>query len=107
VPLVLDPDRLPEGVLQGLVKSLRVDLAESLELVTEPRGAVRDPAGLETARELALSALALLDRPGPRTRGELAEEANLAYAAMLAVIDLAKSHTDVPRVPRSRSASLQ
>jgi hypothetical protein len=32
-------------------------------------------------------------------------EVNLAYSTMVSVIDLVKSHTDVPRVPRNRSPS--
>ncbi len=103
MPLVLDPEHLPEETLRDLVRSLKADLAESIELVAQPRGRVRDPASLETARELALAAVAVLNRPGPRTRAELAVEANLAYATMLSVVDLVKSHTDVPRVPRPRS----
>jgi len=101
--LVLDPEALPEPILRELHRSLSDDLTETLELVRDPPGAVRDPASLSTAEELIASAQALLERPGPRTRSELAAEANLAYATMLAAIDLVKSHTDVPRVPRARS----
>ncbi len=104
VPLIAEPERIPLGVLRELRESLRADLEETLEMVAAPRGAVRDPASLETAAELARSVLHLLDRPGDRDARGLAAEANLAYAAMLAVIDLVKSHTDVPRVPRPRAA---
>jgi hypothetical protein len=102
---VLDPEHFSEAMLRELARSLRADLAEAVELVAEPGGAVRDPASLETARELGRAALATIDRPGDRTRSEHAADANLAYATMLAVIDLVKSHTDVPRVPRPRTAS--
>jgi hypothetical protein len=100
--LVQEWDRLPEPVLEELVKSLRTDLDEVTEMVRAPRGRVLDPASLQTAEELIVSALAVLDRAGPRSRADRAAEANLAYATMLAVIDLVKSHTDVPRVPPPR-----
>jgi hypothetical protein len=102
VPLVLNPESVPESVLQELVQSLVNDLEESLDLVRHPRGAVLDPASLVTAEELLLSARALLQRGADRSPAQLAAEANLAYAAMLSAIDLVKSHTDVPRVPRAR-----
>jgi hypothetical protein len=103
MPLVLEPNTLSEPVLQELVRSLTDDLTGSLEMVRHPPGPIRDPSSLETAENLLTSALALLRRPGPRNPAELAAEANLAYAALLAAIDLVKSHTDIPRVPRGPS----
>jgi hypothetical protein len=105
MPLVLDPETIPETILHELLSSLSRDLAETLELVRHPRGTVQDPASLATADDLIQSALVQLERPGPRSRAELAAEANLAYATMLAAIDLVKSHTDVPTVPRARSST--
>ena len=100
--LVSEPERLPRSVLEQLVQQLRDDLADTEDLVRHPRGTVLDPASLRTAEELLEGARSVLDRTGPRTVQELAAEANLAYAAMLAVIDLVKSHTDVPQVPPPR-----
>jgi hypothetical protein len=105
MPLVLDPDAIPEPVLRELHRSLLEDLSETLEFVRHPRGAVRDPASLAAAEDLLLASQAVVARTGPRGKPELATEANLAYAAMLAAIDLVKSHTDVPIVPRGRGAS--
>ena len=105
MPLILDPEVLPRATLQELRRSLRADLADTLELVLHPRGAVLDPASLRTAEELVRAALAVLDRPEPTAVGPLAEDGNLAYASMLATIDLVKSHTDVPRVPPPRPPS--
>jgi hypothetical protein len=102
MPLVLEPDRLPEPILAELHRSLVEGLAETLDLVRHPRGPVQDPASLGTAEDLIVGAQSVLAREGPRSRSELAAEANLAYSAMLAAIDLVKSHTDVPRVPRPR-----
>jgi hypothetical protein len=104
MPLVLDPETLPEPVLRELHRSLTTDLEEIVDLIHHPRGVVLDPASLSTAEELIQTARAVFARPGPRSRSELAAEANLAYAAMLAAIDLVKSHTDVPTVPRDRSS---
>ena len=52
MPLVLDPEAVPEAVLRELHRSLSDDLAETLELVRNPRGTVRDPASLATAERL-------------------------------------------------------
>jgi hypothetical protein len=102
VPLVLDPRGLAPSALEELRRSLCQDLDETLEMVLAPRGRVLDPASLETAAELLRSTRTLLERPGPREPEQLAQEANLAYAVLLASIDLVKSHTDVPRVPAPR-----
>ena len=75
-------------------------------MIASPRGRVLDPASLLTARELLDAAVQVLDRPGARTAAERAAEANLAYATMLSVIDLVKSHTDVPKVPPARKVSV-
>jgi len=103
--LVHDAESLPDSVLEELVRSLRADLEETEEMVRAPRGRILDPASLVTADELIAGAKAVLDRAGPRTKAERGDEANLAYAAMLAVIDLVKSHTDVPKVPPPRKSS--
>jgi hypothetical protein len=102
VPLVSEPERLPREVLEELVRSLKADLDETSEMVTHPRGRVLDAASLRTAEELLEAARVLLAREGGRNPRELAADANLAYATMLSVIDLVKSHTDVPRVPPPR-----
>jgi hypothetical protein len=105
MPLVIDPESIPEPVLRELHRSLSEDLTETLEFVLHPRGAVIDPASLSTAEGLIQSARAVLGRPGTRDRIALAEEANLAYAVLLAAIDLVKSHTDLPIVPRGKAPS--
>jgi hypothetical protein len=103
VALVRDPASLPESVLVELADSLRRDLEETTELVQHPRGRVLEPASLRTAEELLEASRAALDAlstsAGP---DEYAVRVNLAYATMLAVIDLVKTHTDVPKVPPPR-----
>jgi hypothetical protein len=103
MPLVLDPNSLSLSTLEELWRSLRNDLEETREFVDHPPGPVTDPASIESARELLRSTIARLDVPGPRDVATLAVEANLAYATLVAVIDLVKSHADVPRVPRKRA----
>ncbi len=103
MPLVLDPERIPLPVLAELLRSLRQDLEETAEIVHPPAERVRDPASLATAAELLESARALLARPSDAGPKEVALRANLAYAVLIAVIDLVKSHTDYPKVPRSRA----
>jgi len=102
VPLILDPEKLPRAVLEAVHREMRESVGETLELVRHPRGAVHDPASLATAEGLLAASIALLDRPGARDANALGSETNLAYAAMLAAIDLVKSHTDVPTVPQPR-----
>ena len=69
MPLVLDPEQHSRHSLEALVRSLRSDLEELRGPVGHPRGAVLDPASLETARGLLEAALATLARPGPGTAG--------------------------------------
>ena len=101
--LVDDPEALPPTVLAELLSRLKEDLEETRGYVAAPKGRVLDPMSLRTARELVDAADALLGRPGPRDVRRQADVANLVYAVMLAAIDLVKSHTDVPRVPRGRA----
>ncbi|MGD0250939.1 MAG: hypothetical protein ABSB97_08680 [Thermoplasmata archaeon] len=105
MPLVMDPDHFTDEALAQLVRDLRRDLEEALDLARHPRGPVLDPTSLRSAEELVEATLAILDRPGPRDRAERARETNLAYAAMVTAIDLTKSHTMVPRVPAPRPAA--
>lgn len=104
MPLVHDPTSIPERVLVDLLESFRTDLKETEELVRNPRGRVLDPASLDTALELLGSAEKFFERPASSDPVELAARINLAYSVLIAVIDLVKSHTDVPRVPRPRAA---
>ncbi len=99
MPLILDPDAYPEEVLRELARSLRADLEETRKLLDPPPDRIRDLASLETARSLLEATITTLSGRGPLDRRGLAADVNLAYAAMLSVIDLVKSHTDVPKVP--------
>ncbi len=105
MPLILEPERHSVAALEELLRSLRSDLDESRDLFLHPRGRALDPASLETAESLLLSTLEAIDAEGPRDATGLAAKVNLAYASLLAVIDLVKSHSDVPRVPAARKSS--
>jgi len=103
MPLIQDPDSHSRATLEELRRSLREDLASTAEMLRDPSVHVRDPASIETAEELLRGTLDRLDRPGGGENSDLAVDINLAYATLLAVVDIAKSHTDLPRVPRKRS----
>jgi hypothetical protein len=104
MPLVLDPERYARATLVVLARELTEGLAEIREMTLSPRGRVLDPASLVTARELIDSAVARLGRSDERPNAEIAADVNLAYATLLAALDLVKSHTEVPRVPAPRKA---
>jgi len=105
MPLILDPGAISVTMLEELRRALRDDLEETRQLVERPGGPVLDSAGLEAADDLLRSALARMDLPSSHDPATLAADVNFAYATMVAVIDLVKSHTDVPRVPKPRSRS--
>ncbi len=104
MPLILSPAAHSRAALAEISLQLTTDLLETREMVAHPRGAVRDPASLGTATELIDAAVERIRRGSGGSRDELAANANLAYATLLAAIDLVKSHTDVPRVPARRPA---
>jgi hypothetical protein len=105
MPLLFDPDRANPETVRSLHAFFVESLEETLELVQNPRGRVIDPASLATAQELVEGALVLLRSPVERDAPSRAREVNVAYAAMIAAIDLVKSHTDMPRVPPPRPSS--
>lgn len=101
MPLVPPDARIPDATVREIFDQFATELGELGELIDRPRSAVRDPASLRTARELLDSAREIVSGPPPPDRAELVRRANLAYAVTLAVIDLVKSHTEGPTVPRS------
>lgn len=101
--LILGPSSISATTLEEMHRSFREDLAGLRELVREPGGKIREPASLETANELLSSTLAVLELPGHRAPEAMVSEVNLAYATLVAVIDLVKSHSEVPLVPRRRA----
>ena len=102
MPLLFEDGTYSTETLRELLRSLAAELEETRELIRRPRGPVRDPASLETADALVVSALGEVRRDESSEPSVLIGRANLAYAALVATIDLMKSHTDVPRVPQPR-----
>ena len=100
MPLLFEDGNYPTEILTELVRALTTELEEARGLIGSPRGPVRDPASLGTADGLVVSVLDEIRREETTDRATLIRRANLAYATLLATIDLVKSHTDVPRVPR-------
>jgi len=103
VPLVFDPERYSPEELGKLVDEFVQTLVELREGLPSPSPHVLDPASIVTARELIDAALAAMRDPLAVANSQRAANANLGYATMVAVIDLVKSHTDRPRVPRRSS----
>ena len=101
--LILDPGQYATPVLVELYTSLRKEVEELGDLIQHPRGPVRNAAGLELAETLRGATIAATPRIPVEDRAWLAVEINLLYGTLLTVIDLVKSHTDVPWVPKPRS----
>jgi hypothetical protein len=99
MPLILDPKGHSAGTLSELLNEFTQTLAELRAGLPDPSPHVRDPASIETARELIDAALGRMKDAHAGSREEVAAAVNLGYATMVAVIDLVKSHTDRPRVP--------
>ncbi len=100
MPLIRDPAAHSVPELAALAAGFTATLVQLRDGLPAPSPHVIDPMSIETARELLDAALARMRDPTGRSPGPLAENVNLGYATMLAVIDLVKSHTDRPRVPR-------
>jgi hypothetical protein len=73
-----------------------------LQLLGDPDTNVRPPLGLLTASDLGRDLLELLKlaRVSGSDRALRVATVNLSYDGMLAMIDLLKSHSDLPKVPR-------
>ncbi|MCI4349078.1 MAG: hypothetical protein L3J93_02515 [Thermoplasmata archaeon] len=108
MPIVLDPATWSRERLLGTLRDHREALEETRGLLARPDLKELDPASLRTARELVESVLLLTDRladdPGLPV-DLLARVVNVQYDALLAAIDLMKSHADVPKVPAPRRPS--
>ena len=104
MPLILDPAGWTRPRLIDLQKEMREGLQETLQNLDTWRFPVRDPGSFRTARDLVLDALTLGDGIGEETPLPLvASVVNVQYNAMLAAIDLMKSHSEMPSsVPRQR-----
>ena len=106
MPLLGTPGAWPRAKLLELLRSQRSDLLETRDLLERPELPIRDPASLRTARDLVDALLALGDATEAAAGvpdALLGTVVNLQYEGGLAAIDLMKSHSDVPAVPRRRS----
>jgi len=99
MPLLLDPTTVPEATLRAMAKELQGELEEILASLAE-RGPAKDPLGIVTATDLLTAAIQL----GRRTEGApsalTAAVVNVQYEALVASIDLIKTHFGLPTVPR-------
>jgi hypothetical protein len=105
MPLVLDAASHSLEQLRRLLDQQREGLLEILPMLQTPPESYPDPVSLRTAADLVTDALVAVDRlSGPTAdRSDLAAAVNLAYAADLAALDLRKTHSGGPTVPRSRA----
>jgi hypothetical protein len=104
MPLILDVNAHDPVALREMLHANQVDFRESLAAIEHPPGAVLDPMSLVTAADLVRAVLALseaVDRPDAEAK-TLAAMVNVQYETLLAVIDLMKSHVDMPKVPHPR-----
>ncbi|MCI4326985.1 MAG: hypothetical protein L3K16_05050 [Thermoplasmata archaeon] len=106
MPLVLDPEAHSVERLRELLDDQRSGLESLLPRFQDAAPGYRDPISLRTAADLVADALRAVDRlAGPdATRDELAAAVNLAYSTVVAGIDLWKTHSGGPLVPRGRAA---
>ena len=108
--IVKDPTRWDSDRLASLIREQSELLRQLSREMREQGGAWRDPGSRLTAEELVEDVLRLgvgalargSDRADPTAH--LGDIANVQYGAMLAAIDLLKSHVDLPKVPRRPSA---
>jgi hypothetical protein len=105
MPLIEEPDAWTADRLRPMLADFHEELVALARLFGEPsHRAALDPLGILNARGLASAAAELADAAqmgGLPTRFQVAV-VNVAYEAVVASIDLMKSHTAGPRVP-SRS----
>ena len=102
MPLILDPRSVPEPTLRTMARELSGELVEVLESISE-RGPAKDPLGIVTASDLLRAAIALSPTVEGAPVGQVALVVNVQYEALIASIDLIKTHFGLPTVPRGRS----
>ena len=102
--LIVDPSSWTRPKLLDLLAEHRDGLLETLGNLDAWPHPVVDPASFRTARDLLSDALALGEGlPENAPVALLARTVNVQYDAMLAAIDLMKSHSALAsRVPRAR-----
>lgn len=107
MPFIAEGTAWDRARIAPIAASFREELSEIATEYEHPRFAVREPLGLLSAHDLAVSAAALLastDSPGVPIGVQIAA-VNVAYEALVASIDLMKCHTTAPKVPRGPNAA--
>jgi hypothetical protein len=104
---ILDPGTaVPESVLEQMRLDLREEIAELLGRLPSVVPRTGESFSLRTAIDLGGDLVSMIDLTGPsEARRELRIRVlNTAYDGQLAMIDLLKSHSALPKVPRGPSA---
>ncbi|MCI4349955.1 MAG: hypothetical protein L3K15_00340 [Thermoplasmata archaeon] len=108
MPLIEEPERWTGERLRPMLAEFHGELVEIANSFDgPPRGPVLDALGMLTARGLASAAAELAEAAqmdGLPLRFQVAA-VNVAYEAVVASIDLMKSHTAGPKVPSRRPPS--
>ncbi len=95
---------LTDAQLLDIVEDHRRSIGELLRAIREGRFGAPEEPGLRTAVDLADDTVALAQAATAADvdRSLRIAAANLTYAVLLAIIDLAKTHAGGPTVPRPR-----
>jgi hypothetical protein len=108
MPLIEEPEQWTTERLRPLLANFHEELVELAEMMrAPPRRPALDPLGLLTAQGLAAAAAELVReaQADGLSPGLQVAAINVAYEATVASIDLMKSHTVGPKVPRQAPPS--
>jgi hypothetical protein len=107
MPLLVPGTRTSDAELTRMIREHRVGIEEIVEWASAPATTVGPPLSILTLSDLGRDLLALCDHAltPEAPRGLRLLVVDVSYDGMLALIDLKKSHSDLPKVPRSGKAS--
>jgi hypothetical protein len=106
MPILVPGTSVSDVELARMIREHREGIQGIVELAKSPEVAIDPPLSLLTISDLGRDLLALCDLAlvpeATRATREIAVDAS--YDGMLALMDLIKSHSELPKVPRSRTA---
>ncbi|HEV2316985.1 MAG TPA: hypothetical protein VGV89_05355 [Thermoplasmata archaeon] len=107
MPILVPGTLATDAQLAQMLQDHREAIEEFVRRAEAPTGKVDAPLSLRTVADLGRDLLVLCDVAArPETPRPLREAiVDVSYDGMLALIDLTKSHTDAPKVPRPSRAS--
>jgi serine protease inhibitor len=107
MPILPGDTRATDEQLAALLRNHRAGIEEANSLILNPELPAREPLGLLTARDLGAALVSLLDlAEAPEASRTLKIHViNASYDGILAMIDLVKSHSALPKVPRAQGGA--